>query len=129
MDTGRGAFLDIRLSARLFLIIEGISMAIILVLLAIILGKSHAVFDSPQLHLSATTFHGTVLGVVFFVLAFGGFEGAATLGLESKEPRRAVPVAPDRRIGRGRALLRCQRLRPGPGVRRAQAQPRSAKPP
>jgi amino acid transporter len=87
------AYLHIRLSTGLFLIIEGISMTIILVLLLVILSKSHSVFDQQQLRLSGTTFHGTVLGVVFFVLAFGGFEGAATLGLESKQPRRAVPLA------------------------------------
>ncbi len=87
------AYLHIRFSTGLFLIIEGISMTIIMVLLVVILSKSHSVFDQPQLHLSGTTLHGTVLGVVFLVLAFGGFESSATLGLESKQPRRAVPLA------------------------------------
>ena len=32
-------------------------------------------------------------GMVFSVLSFGGFEGAATLGEETHNPRRNIPIA------------------------------------
>ena len=36
---------------------------------------------------------GVGLGMVFTILSFGGFEGAATLGEETINPRRNIPVA------------------------------------
>jgi amino acid transporter len=44
----------------------------------------------------STEFHGWAgvgLGMVFTILSFGGFEGAATLGEETINPRRNIPVA------------------------------------
>ena len=87
------ALLDIRVSTRLFLIIEGISMAAILVLLLIIIAKAPHVLDHNQFSLHGATGHGVVLGIVFLILAFGGFEGATVLGLEAQNPRRALRVA------------------------------------
>jgi amino acid transporter len=86
------AYFDIRLSTTVLLAIELSSMALIFVLLLIILGHSHQVIDHRQLHLTGATVHGTVLGIVFLVLAFGGFEGSASLGFESKRPSRAIPL-------------------------------------
>ena len=42
---------------------------------------------------SAGGFSGVGLGVVFGVLSFVGFDAAATLGEETKNPRRNVPLA------------------------------------
>ncbi len=87
------ALLDIRVSTRLFLIIEGTSMAAIFVLLAIVLAKVPSTIDSKQFTLPGATGHGIVLGIVFMILAFGGFEGSTVLGLEAKNPRRALRLA------------------------------------
>jgi amino acid transporter len=87
------ALLDIRISTRLFLIIEGASMAAILVLLAIVLIKVPSIIDHDQLTLHGATAHGVILGMVFMILAFGGFEGSTVLGLEAKNPRRALRLA------------------------------------
>jgi amino acid transporter len=91
------AYRDMRLAARLMLALEGLSVLAILVLVAAILaglGRAGA--------LSAAPFHpapefggwsGVGFGMVFAVLSFAGFEGAATLGEETRDPRRAIPVA------------------------------------
>ena len=87
------AYFDIRLSTSLFLIIELISMVLIIALLVVVLAHSPRIFDNSQLTLHGATAHGTLVGVVFIVLVFVGFEGATSLGLESRNPRRAVPIA------------------------------------
>jgi len=88
------AYHDIRLSTHLLLVLELCSMAFITVLLFVLLGKHPgSVIDARQFRLEGTTLHGTLLAVVFLVLAYGSFEGAASLGVEAKNPRRAVPVA------------------------------------
>ncbi len=87
------ALLDIRVSTRLFLIIEGASMAAILVLLAVVLVNVPGIIDSRQFTLAGSSGHGIILGVVFMILAFGGFEGSTVLGLEAKNPHRALRLA------------------------------------
>jgi amino acid transporter len=87
------ALFDIRLSTRLFLIIEGVSMAAILVLLLIVIAKAPHVLDPKQFSLHGAAGHGVVLGIVFLILAFGGFEGATVLGMEARNPKRALRLA------------------------------------
>lgn len=87
------ALLDIRVSTRLFLLIEGASMAAILVLLVVVLAKAPSIIDHKQFALHGLSGHGIVLGIVFMILAFGGFEGSTVLGLEAKNPRRALRLA------------------------------------
>jgi amino acid transporter len=87
------ALFDIRLSTRLFLIIEGISMAAIVILLLIVIVKAPHVFDPKQFSMKGATGHGVILGIVFLILAFGGFEGATVLGLEARNPKRAMRLA------------------------------------
>lgn len=87
------ALLDIRISTRLFLIIEGASMTAILVLLVVVLIKVPSIIDHSQFTLHGATSHGVILGMVFMILAFGGFEGSTVLGLEAKNPRRALRLA------------------------------------
>ena len=84
---------DIRLSTSLFFRIEIFAMGAILLLLIIGLANHGGVVDSDQLSLSGTDFHGMILGVVYVVLVFGGFEGAAALGVEARKPSRAIPIA------------------------------------
>ena len=89
------AYSDIALSTRLALVLEGISILLISILAVIILAKV-----GGQGHLSATpfTFAGNPLNAiglaaVFGFLSFAGFEGAATLGEETRNPRRNIPLA------------------------------------
>lgn len=53
-------------------------------------GNTPAVFSPAS---SPDGVSGVGLGVVFGILSFVGFDAAATLGEESRDPRRAVPLA------------------------------------
>ncbi|HEY4972834.1 MAG TPA: APC family permease [Steroidobacteraceae bacterium] len=91
------AFQDMRLAGRVMLGLEAVAMAAIIFLCIAILRKVHP--GSEQLAASfrpTPSFNGWVglgFGMVFSMLSFAGFEGAATLGEETINPRRAIPVA------------------------------------
>jgi amino acid transporter len=85
---------EVRLSTRMTLVVEGVSVLLILVLAAVILGRggahglSFTPFEIPKAGLSAVG-----LASVFAFLSFAGFEGAATLGEETGNPTRSIPRA------------------------------------
>jgi amino acid transporter len=90
------AYRDMRLATRVMLALETISVLAIVVLGVLIIravaaqsGLSWAPF-LPDPHFG---WAGIGYGLVFAVLSFAGFEGAATLGEEAGEPRRAIPIA------------------------------------
>lgn len=91
------AFRDMRLAGRLMLGMEAIAMTGILVLCVCILLKVHPGIRETEatLHPSADFggWPGLGFAMVFCILSFGGFEGAATLGEETHNPRRNIPVA------------------------------------
>jgi amino acid transporter len=81
-------------SAKLMLILEGISATAVIVVLIVVLARhSGGVIDSTQFSFKGATLHGVIVGCVFGILDFGGFDSAANLGLEARNPRRAVPLA------------------------------------
>jgi hypothetical protein len=93
----RLAYQDMRLAGRLMLALEALAMiAIIFLCFAIVHrvrpgGEQLAASFRPE-----RAFNGWVglgFGMVFSMLSFAGFEGAATLGEETVNPRRAIPVA------------------------------------
>jgi amino acid transporter len=90
-----------RRGADVMLISEACTVALILLISIVVLAKitSHggpqgqhftlSVFKpAPGTHSSALFF-----GAVYGILAFIGFEGAATMGEEAKQPRRSIPRA------------------------------------
>jgi amino acid transporter len=91
------AYRDMRLAGRLMLGLEAAAVAGIVALCASILIRVR-----PGLAETAATFRpsadfggwsGLGFGMVFCILSFGGFEGAATLGEETHDPRRNIPIA------------------------------------
>ncbi len=90
---------DVKRVGRVLLSIEGISILVMAVLLVTILAKlingsdghstSLSVFSLPH----GDSLHKLVLASVFGLAAFAGFEGAASLGEETENPRRNVPRA------------------------------------
>jgi amino acid transporter len=91
------AFRDMRLAGRLMLGLEAAAMAGILVLCVSVLMQVR-----PGIHETAASFRpsadfggwsGLGFAMVFCILSFGGFEGAATLGEETHDPRRNIPIA------------------------------------
>jgi len=90
------AYLDIKISATVILALEGISMLLVVIACSIIVAKGgfhgHA-FSSAPFRPDGVTFSVLGLGVVLSFSTFSGFEAAATLGEESRQPRRLIPPA------------------------------------
>jgi amino acid transporter len=84
----------IKLSARVTLALEVVSITLLLGVLGVLLvadpgepGTAATVVDAP------VQWGGVAVGVVLAVSAFMGFESAATLGVEARRPLVAVPRA------------------------------------
>jgi amino acid transporter len=88
---------NMQLAGRAMVALQGVSMLAILTLAGLILAKAaglHALSSRP--FVPSPAHHGWAgvgYGIVFAVLSFAGFEGAATLGEETNHPHRNVPVA------------------------------------
>lgn len=88
-------YYGIRTSARLGTIL-GLSEIGVFLVLAIFLLVHAGSHNSAQVfttHYSPTGISGVVGGSVFTLLAFGGFEGAAPLAEETRNPRRTIQRA------------------------------------
>jgi hypothetical protein len=86
------AWRDVRLSGRLTLVLEGTSVLAILLLAMIVLMRvplSLLPFRPDPDH----GWTGIGYGIVFAVLSYAGFEGAATWGKETRNPGRSIPMA------------------------------------
>lgn len=87
------AYRDIQLSSRVGLVLECISVGIIIIIAAIVMGKHGTIIDPNQLNFSKIHLGGVMSAMAFAVFSFVGFESAATLAKESSNPRRNVPFA------------------------------------
>jgi amino acid transporter len=91
------AFRDMRLSGWVMLALEGAAVVMIVALCIGILQQTHpaAAETAATLRPSAqfNGWSGLSYGMVYAVLCFAGFEGAATLGEETINPRRNIPIA------------------------------------
>lgn len=87
------AYRDMRLAARLMLGLEAVSVLAIIVLGVIVLRALPSLPATPFTPDKDFGWSGVGYGMVFAVLSFAGFEGAATLGEETGNPRRAIPIA------------------------------------
>lgn len=95
------AIVPARGGTRVLLTIEGLTVALIVVVSVIILVRlvtgtapgGHTVDFSVFTVAPGTDASAVFLGVVFGFLSFAGFEAAATLGEEAKDPRRSIPRA------------------------------------
>jgi amino acid transporter len=91
------AYRDMRLAGRLML---GLEAAVVLGIIGLCI--SILVQVRPGFEQTAATFRpsaqfngwtGLGYGMVFSILSYAGFEGAATLGEETLNPRRNIPIA------------------------------------
>src|SRR5215472_12014806 len=87
------AYLDIKISATVILAVEGVAITLVIIACGIILAKGgfhgHA-FSSAPFRPDGVPLSVLGLGIVFTFSAFSGFEAAATLGEESRQPRRLI---------------------------------------
>ena len=82
---------DIKLSTRLMLSIELVSVTLVLLLSLVIV--VHKPFAPVSFTLGSAGLSGFSQGLVFGVLTFIGFEAASSLGEEAHNPGRDVPFA------------------------------------
>jgi amino acid transporter len=87
------AWKDMRLSAHLMLGIEFSAMAVGMTLAAAILFKQGRNMDLPQFQFHNFSFSAIGLGSVLAFMATVGFESAASLGDEVRNPLRTIPRA------------------------------------
>ncbi|HLX50381.1 MAG TPA: APC family permease [Streptosporangiaceae bacterium] len=95
------AVVPARRGTSVLLSVEGATVALILIVTAVVLVRIIA-GNAPGGHhftlsvfavTPGTSFSGLFLGVVFGFLSFAGFEAAATLGEEANHPTRDIPRA------------------------------------
>jgi amino acid transporter len=87
------AYRDVKISARLMLWIEALSVTVILVMVVLLLVRHGWHWDGDELHLRGMTGSGLRLGLVLALFSFVGFESATTLGSEARNPLQAIPRA------------------------------------
>jgi amino acid transporter len=91
------AYRDMRLAGRLMLLMEAVAVVAIIVLCIDILRQVHPAAEPISASFRPSPeFNGWIglgFGMVFSILSFAGFEGAATLGEETINPRRNIPIA------------------------------------
>ncbi len=95
------AVMPVRRGGHVLLTVEGTTVALILIVTAVVLVRllagnapgGHTFTWSVFTVAPGTTSSGLFLGVVFGFLSFAGFEAAATLGEEARRPTRDIPRA------------------------------------
>jgi len=91
-------FYGVRTSARLGTVLGVTEIAVFLVLAVLFVvhagnANTAAVFTTRYTPKGYHGVSGVIAGSVYSVLAFGGFEGAAPLAEEARDPRRTIPRA------------------------------------
>jgi amino acid transporter len=84
---------DVKVSARLMLLIEAFSVTFIIVVLLLVLVRHGLHGDAAQLHLRGVTGSSFRTGLVLAMFSFVGFESATTLGSEARNPLKSIPRA------------------------------------
>jgi amino acid transporter len=87
------AYRDVKISARLMLWIEAISVTTIIIVVVLLLVRQGWHWDQDELHLRGMTGGGLRLGLVLALFSYVGFESATTLGAEARNPLKTIPRA------------------------------------
>jgi amino acid transporter len=87
------AWRDVKISARLMLWIEAVSVTLIITVIVLVLARHGLHLDWTQLRLRGMTGSGLRLGLVLALFSFVGFESATTLGAEARNPLKTIPRA------------------------------------
>jgi amino acid transporter len=87
------AYRDVKVSARMMLYIEAVSVCLIAIVVALTLVRNGFHLDTAQFHLHTMRPRGVGLGVMLAIFSFVGFESATTLGSEARDPLRTIPRA------------------------------------
>jgi amino acid transporter len=82
---------DIRFSSRLGLALEVVSVTIIAIVCFLSWQHHGFAVDTKQNSLHGATFGAIAQSIVFGIFSFVGFESAATLGKETRNPKQVIP--------------------------------------
>jgi amino acid transporter len=85
------AYRDIKLSTKVLLCTEAVSVSVIVSILGIAMARSGRVVDQAQLHLAGAGFPQFKMGLVLAFMMLAGFESATTLGEEAQSATRNIP--------------------------------------
>ncbi|MDE8350229.1 MAG: APC family permease [Acidocella sp.] len=84
---------DIRISSRIGLTLEVISVLIIAAVVVVTLSHYGFQPDMKQITLQGSSFSSIAQAIVFAIFSFVGFESAASLGKETRNPKVTIPKA------------------------------------
>jgi amino acid transporter len=87
----RIAYKDIKLSTRVMLVLEVVSMALILILGIIVMRKHGTIIDSSQFAIGKMDFSGLKAGLILAIFSYVGYESATTLGEEARNSLVNIP--------------------------------------
>jgi len=87
------AYRDVKLSSRVGLILEIISISIMVVIIALVVRVKGTVIDPAQLDIGRFKYGAVFSALPFVIFSFVGFESSATLAKESANPRRNIPLS------------------------------------
>ncbi len=87
------AYRDVKFSTRFGLTLEAFSVAAILIVCFIVWKKFGFEIDPKQVHLTGASFSNIGPPIVFAIFSWVGFESAATLSKEIRNPEVVVPRA------------------------------------
>ncbi len=87
------AYRDVKLSSRVGLLLEVLSIGIIISITALIVRSQGTVVDPVQLDIGSLHYGSIFSALPFVIFSFVGFESSATLAKESVNPRKNVPLA------------------------------------
>jgi amino acid transporter len=85
------SFRDIKLSTKIMLAVELITLVAVIAIVALAMGKTGAFVDRPQLRLDGAHLASFQLTLVFGFMTLAGFETVTTLGEESTDATRTIP--------------------------------------
>jgi amino acid transporter len=85
------AYRDIKLSTKVMLGAEAVSVTVIAFILGMALWRSGHVIDAAQLQLAGAHFPQFKMGFVLAFMMLAGFESATTLGEEAQSATRTIP--------------------------------------
>jgi amino acid transporter len=87
------AYRDIKFSSRAGLVLECVSVGIIIIITAMVIGVHGTVIDPKQLAFSTFNYSSVFAGLPFVIFSFVGFESSATLAKEAGKPEKSIPLA------------------------------------
>lgn len=87
------AYKNIKLSAEVMLWLELLSVSLIVVIVALVIGQHGFSADMQQFALQGVSFENVRMGLVMAIFGFVAFESAASLGSEAMNPLKSIPRA------------------------------------